>query len=334
MNGKTFAKLEVNEAPFDTVLTLVPSGNQTITASISSYKDGVTVSSATRSVSAFAIVEAVPSLQLDFDSGEFTNFFADQFSITRPVGFQNNAIHSTHPYPNASSLQLTFTQPFTLSTGTIQFDEIVLVEPGTSNDWTDPNFFDFCVVEGSVDGITWHALAAGYDSRDESAWLNTYNSGGPGTSALYRPRTITVPPNLFAEGENIFLRFRLQSDPLVTGWGWAIDNLQIQTDITSVADEAQTPERFSLAQNYPNPFNPSTTIRYELPRASEITLVVYNMMGQRVRTLVKRAHNAAGVYSIEWNGKDENGKDVASGAYVYRIQTGTFTESRKMLFLK
>jgi len=152
---------------------------------------------------------------------------------------------------------------------------------------------------------------------------------------MYRSRAINVPSNLFADGDDIFLRFRLQTDPLVTAWGWAIDNLQIQTDVTSVADgESPTPEEFGLMQNYPNPFNPTTTISYSLPQASEVHLTVYNMLGQRVRTLVQNEKQSAGTYTLQWNGRDDAGTQVASGTYIYRIQAGDFVQSRKLVLLR
>ena len=81
---------------------------------------------------------------------------------------------------------------------------------------------------------------------------------------------------------------------------------------------AHTPLRFSLRQNAPNPFNPSTTIGFTVPAAGTVTLTVYNMAGQYVRTLVD-ATMPAGVHEVTWNGRDSSGRDVASGVYVMRL---------------
>mgnify|MGYP006278281843 CR=1 FL=1 len=88
------------------------------------------------------------------------------------------------------------------------------------------------------------------------------------------------------------------------------------------------PEDFALRQNYPNPFNPTTTIRYELPRAVNVRLAVYNVRGKRVTTLVDE-YQSGGVYSVTLNGNR-----LANGVYFYRIQAGDFVESGKMLLLK
>lgn len=105
-------------------------------------------------------------------------------------------------------------------------------------------------------------------------------------------------------------------------------NASIKSDIANTI-----PTQFSLHQNYPNPFNPSTTIRFDLPAKSKISIAVYNILGQRVRTLTNREFNA-GSYTVTWDGKNEYGRIAASGIYIYQITTDKFTQARKMLFLK
>ena len=85
---------------------------------------------------------------------------------------------------------------------------------------------------------------------------------------------------------------------------------------------------FALDQNYPNPFNPSTTVRYELPKDSRVSLRVFNILGQEVATLVN-GEQKAGYKSIEWNAGS-----VASGVYFYRLEAGDFSASKKLLLLK
>lgn len=103
--------------------------------------------------------------------------------------------------------------------------------------------------------------------------------------------------------------------------------------ISSVKNEQVSPQEFELMQNYPNPFNPSTIIKYSLQKSSLVTIKIYNMLGQVVRTLVEDQINP-GSYSIRWNGHDDNGYMVSSGAYIYRIMAGNFSQSRKMILLK
>lgn len=93
------------------------------------------------------------------------------------------------------------------------------------------------------------------------------------------------------------------------------------------------PASFSLSQNYPNPFNPSTEISFSLPAAGYAELSVFNMLGQKVATLVD-GNMTAGEHVVTWNGQNESGAQVASGVYFYRLATGVQTETKKMMLLK
>ena len=88
------------------------------------------------------------------------------------------------------------------------------------------------------------------------------------------------------------------------------------------------PEKYSLSQNYPNPFNPVTTIKYSLPQSGEVTLLIYNLIGEEVARLVN-GHQSAGEYNAEWNASK-----VSSGIYFYRLKAGDFVLTRKMVLLK
>ena len=94
------------------------------------------------------------------------------------------------------------------------------------------------------------------------------------------------------------------------------------------------PVEFALADNFPNPFNPATTIQYALPQAADVVLIVYNVVGQPVRTLVAE-HQGAGRYVVDWDATDDGGHRLSSGMYFYRLQAGDeFREVKKMLLLK
>ncbi|MDZ7262459.1 MAG: T9SS type A sorting domain-containing protein [candidate division KSB1 bacterium] len=96
---------------------------------------------------------------------------------------------------------------------------------------------------------------------------------------------------------------------------------------------AKVPDTYALHQNYPNPFNPVTHITYDLPKGCQVELTIYNVMGQKVRTLVNH-HQVAGSYKATWDGHDDSGASVASGIYFYEIKAGDFAKKHKMLFLK
>lgn len=128
--------------------------------------------------------------------------------------------------------------------------------------------------------------------------------------------------------------FSLQSSDNVTLVSQSLVNSHHQ-EVTLKYDSrsAILPETFSLGQNYPNPFNPETMIDFALPQAAQVTLFVYNVLGEQVRVL-KDEHLPAGQYQVRFDGRDDSGATLASGVYFYRLRAGTFEETRKMVLLK
>jgi len=93
------------------------------------------------------------------------------------------------------------------------------------------------------------------------------------------------------------------------------------------------PTEFALHENYPNPFNPTTTLRFDLPELSDLTLTIYNMLGQRVRTFNMQG-KAAGYHTITWDATNDFGEQVGAGVYLYQLQAIDFVKTRKMVLLK
>lgn len=110
--------------------------------------------------------------------------------------------------------------------------------------------------------------------------------------------------------------------------------ITLDSTFTSVTDAASNlPRQFALHQNYPNPFNPNTKIRYDLPKPAKVELAIFNLLGQKVRTLVDE-EQIAGFHSIRWDSRNDQGAPVASGVYLYRIRTSEFAQTKKMLLLR
>ncbi len=101
--------------------------------------------------------------------------------------------------------------------------------------------------------------------------------------------------------------------------------LKIKNDINPVS--------FALFSAYPNPFNPITSLRYDLPNDGLVNIIIYDMMGRIVKTLVNR-HQTAGFKSIQWNATNDRNEPVSAGFYLYTIQTGNFRQTKKMVLLK
>jgi hypothetical protein len=107
------------------------------------------------------------------------------------------------------------------------------------------------------------------------------------------------------------------------------DNFDIQLDATV----RQIPAQFALSNNYPNPFNPTTNINYQLAEDAQVTLKIYNMLGQEVKTIISEAQEA-GYYTAKWDGNNDFGARVSSGVYIYSLHAGSFVATKKMNLIK
>ena len=107
-------------------------------------------------------------------------------------------------------------------------------------------------------------------------------------------------------------------------------------DGSTLGSELSLPGVYSLEQAYPNPFNPSTTINYTLEENSEVSIIVYDLMGREVRTLVNefQLSNGGSTHSVVWNGTDNSGQMASSGIYIYRMVSNDFTKSHRITLMK
>ncbi len=149
-----------------------------------------------------------------------------------------------------------------------------------------------------------------------------------------------TPPGVLPDGSQLqFEWIDASGPPLATEITLAVERAAVRAEDREIYDlrpstiRAVLPTAFRLDQNYPNPFNPATTIYYQLPVAGAVRLEIFDVLGQRARTLVNEVR-PAGAYSISWRGRDDGGHSVASGIYFYRLEAGTFTNVRKLMLLK
>ena len=111
------------------------------------------------------------------------------------------------------------------------------------------------------------------------------------------------------------------------------DSGTVSPNAVEEIESPEVPQSYSLSQNYPNPFNPETRIEFALPRASFVTIEIYNILGARIKTLVPE-RLSSGFKAVTWYGMDENVQPVPSGVYFYKFEADSFIEAKKMLFLK
>jgi len=139
-----------------------------------------------------------------------------------------------------------------------------------------------------------------------------------------------TPPSM-PEWASSFMDIAAPSPPF---WDESPENLYPKEfTIVKVQGPEPIPETVQFLQNYPNPFNPETTIRFALPNNSHVKLVIYNVLGQKVKTLFD-GRKTPGTHTVKWDGKDSSGRNVASGVYLCRMEAGDFVQVKKLILLR
>jgi hypothetical protein len=213
------------------------------------------------------------------------------------------------PYQANANYSLTLAQPVNISSFPVcylSFWNRVSLESG----------YDFGNVEvSSNNGTTWQTVTS-YTGNNTTWTLQSFDITSYANSAT-----------------QLLIRFRLTSDANTQSSGWWVDDIKL-TNYCLIANGVnnhnnELPKMFALGQNYPNPFNPATIIKYQLPIQSYVTIRVYDILGKEVATLVNNEKKSGGYYEVQFDGSN-----LASGMYFYKIEAGTFSDTKKMILVK
>jgi len=288
-------------------------------------------------VKVFKPYEPLLAYHTNFDNN-LQDFVLNDFSISKQQGFSSKSLNSCHPYVESATeneyynhiAQLKY--PIVLKEGgAMSFYEVVLVEPGeTGTKSTSPFFKDFVIVEGSKDhGKTWLPLTEGYDAQLQGNWLESYmeslNNGYTSNNInqdLYVKHNILVTENSnFNRGDTILVRFRLASNQFTTGWGWAIDNLDIQNETTDSPD--------ILVQKsinvYPNPCKNEVNIDLSsISDNSSIEIKIFDLWGKTV-------YNGIFEKDFHYSRKSIDMSGLNSGIYLVTITDQKFNRLTKRI---
>jgi len=202
-----------------------------------------------------------------------------------------------------------------LFAGTERGGVLLSTDNGTS--WTQSGLTNTNVGALAVSGTN---LFAGTSPNGGGSGGGVFLSTNNGTSwtAVNTGLTNTSVSSLAVSDSNLFAGTS----------GGGVWTRPLSEMITDVESEEPLPSKFTLAQNYPNPFNPSTTIRYGLPQRSQVTLSVFNTLGEQV-ALLQNGEQEAGYHEIKFDAKN-----LSSGVYFYRIQAEDFVQTKRLLLLK
>ena len=179
------------------------------------------------------------------------------------------------------------------------------------------------IVDQFPDGQTRHQLFGKATAQDTFELLHEFD----GQTTSGQILEYTMPTGWTGR----FVKVETLASPSWVAWKEIEVLSAVPTSVSSGENET-IPADLTLSQNYPNPFNPGTRIEYRLSQAGEVKLVIFNIQGQQVRSLVA-GFEPAGFHSVQWNGQDDLGRRVASGLYFYRLQAGGFVKTQKMLLI-
>ncbi len=211
------------------------------------------------------------------------------------------------PYPNNANYSLTLTNPINMQAAPVCYLNFW-------NRYSIESGWDFGFVElSSNNGATWQQVTS-------------YT----GINLTWTEQSFDVTQYVNSSNQ-LKIRFRLTSDGNTLGAGWWVDDIKFTNyclGTVGVPGNTNVPKTFALEQNYPNPFNPVTSIKYQLPSAEKVSIKIYDILGKEVASIVNE-NKEPGYYEISYDASN-----LASGLYFYRIEAGSFTQTRKMMLIK
>ncbi|MGH1363152.1 MAG: FlgD immunoglobulin-like domain containing protein [Calditrichia bacterium] len=197
------------------------------------------------------------------------------------------------------------------------------------------------IVSDGADGVI-ITYEREFNATDRDVWAQHINSSGVpqwstsgGSRGIFISQGFHDEPNPTIASDGAGGAYIAWEDNRSGNWDIYGDRVDATGTLVGIEDDALSalPTGYQLQQNYPNPFNPTTEIRFATPRSAEVTLTVHNMLGQTVRTLVSGTVEA-GNHTVSWNGKNNLGKAVTSGVYLYRLTAGSEVSAKKMMLIR
>jgi hypothetical protein len=226
------------------------------------------------------------------------------------------------PPSNAANLACGFDTRYLLSFG--PFD----IMPGQRLPIT------FAYIAGENFHTNCYAFKDLFKTASPDAYYNQLNFSDLAKNALWA-EWIYDTPGVDTDGDGYKGKYRICGEDTIYYQGDAVPDYHVDspTDIPGQPGSPAIPNGFTLYQNYPNPFNAATEITFEIPTRAEVTLAIYNILGETIRE-IEMGDKPAGKHAIIWDGTDDSHRPVSSGIYFYKIRAGTFADAKKMILLK
>lgn len=329
IDNQRVEKNSVNEIGerFFTVSGLAVTGDS-VNVKVISYKKGRKYETDPAKALLFDVNTPTVTYEQNFDVNALGDFVGFGFTIEKPDGFDNEAIHSDHPYLEGSGFPgniinsvFQLKTPIIVSSrnATIKYEDIAVVEPGERLTlFPSADFYDYVIVEGSKDGVVWQNFGRGYDAAKNGNWTNAFEGSQQIDNSLFISESVDID-NVFQAKDTIFVRFRLYSDAFTNGWGWAIDNLAIQSVITDLKDQDILAQSIKI---YPNPTSDYFNIA-NIENNENYELLLFNVNGAVVKNEIISASLSQEI-TINVSG-------VRPGTYIVKLKSSKREYSSKVI---
>ncbi len=309
-------------------LDYVVSEKENVTGHYIVYKEGRSYRSGNFEITSYPLNEYDYKYIDDFEEDK-GNFGMGDFKIEMQQNFQSGALNSRHPYRNDREETALLLTPVIVAdeNAFFEYEDIAIVEPGEEGSkFGDTEFWDYVIVEATMNGIEWVPLEPGYDSNYDEDWLAYYNKEtNTLDESLYRKHSIDLHEH-FEPGDTVLIRFRLFADTYTNGWGWIVDNLSVQEN-GIVSAEENINFNFDMSI-YPNPASSFAEIQYTLQKEKQITLSVFDIFGNEIETLFS-GRQSPGTHKERWNSDY-----YPAGTYFVRLISEDRIITQKMIVKK
>ncbi|MFH1051782.1 MAG: T9SS type A sorting domain-containing protein [bacterium] len=297
---------------------------------IISYKNGREYKTGVFSTVLYPLGEEQVTYYNDFEESK-QGFGGNGFSVDTIPKFIGSALQTRHKYQNNSAYQNILLTPIVVadSLAMFNYEDIAIVEPGEEgSEWGQGEFYDYVVVEATRDGFDWFALGRGYDAKFDSLWLAVYNGDTALTQDMYRKHEVDLL-DYFDKRDTILIRFRLYADQGANGWGWTIDNIDIQPNgYLDVKDSYKQNDIFRINKIYPNPATRNVNIDISLNTGTDLEIVAYDIKGKLLSNVFNYSLQE-GEHLISFDTKN-----IGTGTVFLKFKSKDRTEFRKIVIMK
>lgn len=315
----------IEPATYTVTLTGIAPGTKNI--KMLAYKGTAPFQSKTYIVDQLDMLSVEDSYATNFNTTDdliLSRFFWQRF--TGQSVSERRTLHTAHNYVDNRNSFFLIRHPVKVGTSfpIIQYEDIAIVEPGLDGaPFSSPDFKDYVVLEASKNGLDWISVEDGYDARANADWLNAFNTGSVGTTAMFLNHEINLLDS-FNAGDTLLFRYRLFADAAINSWGAAVNFISIQQEPTGIiASEISKQLKIS-----PNPSRGVFVLEYELAAPSEVLVDMSDMSGRSLMSM-KLGQQAAGIHK-----QAIDVTELSNGPYLAIVRTKKGRRTARVLIVR